>query len=138
MVFLNEYFYKFDGEGSDWTYMGHDPLLRLVGLNHGVYKLRIKVCVNGGICFEQHMLDFSIRTPFWKNPWLYAILSFVFLSLIMLIFRIRYSLKIAKIQKERDLEILRNKIAQDIHDEVGSSLTTNITLCAASHQIIAS
>jgi signal transduction histidine kinase/ligand-binding sensor domain-containing protein len=121
--FLNEYFYKFDGEGSDWTYMGHDPLLRLVGLNHGVYKLWIKVCVNGGICFEQHMLDFSIQTPFWKNPWLYAILSFVFLSLIMLIFRIRYSLKLAKIQKERDLEILRNKIAQDIHDEVGSSLT---------------
>lgn len=121
--YLNEYYYNFRDIQNTWIPIGHQPMLRLNGMNHGTYHMVIKVCQNGGACFEQELLTFNIQIPFWKNPLTYFIILLIFGLLMFFLLRYRYRFRIASLERIRDHELLRNKIAQDIHDEVGASLT---------------
>lgn len=121
--FLNTYYFRFFDKDSNWISIGKEPILRLSGIGYGNYKVQLKICQNGSICFHKNLIDFNINRPYWKSPWYYGILILIFVSLLFSIFIYDYRLKISEIEKDRDKEILRNKIAQDIHDEVGSSLT---------------
>lgn len=121
--FLNTYYFRFFDKDSNWISIGKEPILRLSGIGYGNYKVQLKICQNGSICFHKNLIDFNINRPYWKSPWYYGIFILIFVSLLFSIFIYDYRLKISEIEKDRDKEILRNKIAQDIHDEVGSSLT---------------
>lgn len=120
---LEKYYYKLYEENKDWTYIGDKPILRLAGIGYGNYHLRIRTCQNGNICFDTSVLHFKVNRPFWKSPLFYGLLAILVASFFLFIIIYDYRFKISEIEKERDKEILRNKIAQDIHDEVGSSLT---------------
>ncbi|MFZ1423422.1 MAG: histidine kinase [Saprospiraceae bacterium] len=121
--FLNRYYYRYVGIDTSWTYFGKNPVLHLEGIGYGKYNLQIKVCQNGNACFHKTILQFKVNRSFWKSPWYYAILVLILLGFLLFLIIFDNKLKITKIERERDKEILRNKIAQDIHDEVGSSLT---------------
>lgn len=120
---LEKYYYQTTEENNNWIYIGDKPILRLTGIGPGTYHLRIRTCQNGNVCFDASILNFQVKLPFWKSPLYYGALTLLVASFFLFIVIYDYRLKISEIEKERDKEILRNKIAQDIHDEVGSSLT---------------
>jgi signal transduction histidine kinase len=57
-----------------------------------------------------------IRPPYWRTWW------FVLLVIILVV-ALAYSVHRYRLRQTLQLERLRNKIASDLHDEVGSSLT---------------
>ena len=120
---LEKYYYQLYEENKDWTYIGDKPILRLAGIGYGNYHLKIRTCQNGNVCFDTSVLHFKVNRPFWKSPIFFGLIAILVASFFLFIVIYDYRLKISEIEKERDKEILRNKIAQDIHDEVGSSLT---------------
>lgn len=120
---FNKYYYRFAGSKEDWVYFGTQPILRMSGLGFGKYELEIKTCQNGDICFEKQILSFSIGRPFWKSPWFYLLVFGSFSLLIIWVFYSTNRAKLAIAEKERDREVLRNSISQDIHDEIGANLT---------------
>ena len=111
-----EYRYKLVGRDNDWniTTIG---LVNYPSLPYGDYTFKVKAISNFGVAsHEPATLSFSISPPFWATWW--------FLSLaIMCICGIAYVIHRFRVSKMLELERLRTRIASDLHDDVGSTLT---------------
>ncbi len=64
-----------------------------------------------------------MRRPFWQSPLYYSLLATLVLGVAAYYLRTRYRTRIAALEREQETERLRTSIAQDIHDEVGATLT---------------
>lgn len=127
---LDRYEYRFANQpGSQWASLGNESLLRLMGLGPGDYDVHIRVCTNGGHCFEQRLLQFRIGQRFTKTPLFFTLIGLLFAAPLFIYGRFRFRLRLAALEQDRERERLRNRIAQDIHDEVGGRLT-KISLAA--------
>jgi len=127
--YQNKYYYRLSNGKTPWIYIGDQPVLRLSGLGFGDYSLEIRVCQNGDACFDTKVMRFSVGRPFWESPWFYMLAFTLIGSLIFIAVNRTYHARLAEKQKELDRELLRHNISQDIHDEIGTSLT-RITLSA--------
>lgn len=127
--YQNKYYYRLSNGKTPWIYIGDQPVLRLSGLGFGDYSLEIRVCQNGNACFETKVMRFSVGRPFWRSPWFFLLTFTLIGSLIFIAVNRTYHARLAEKQKELDRELLRHNISQDIHDEIGTSLT-RITLSA--------
>jgi signal transduction histidine kinase len=71
--------------------------------------------------------DFVIHPPFWKTWWFFSICA---LSLSLLLYAL-YHYRIRQLMK---LHQVRNRIATDLHDDIGSTLTNINILSALSYK----
>src|SRR5204863_2231140 len=62
------------------------------------------------------VLAFTILPPIWQRWWFVAIVSIV-------IFALAYSLYRYRVSRLLELERVRTRIATDLHDDIGSSLS---------------
>jgi ligand-binding sensor domain-containing protein/two-component sensor histidine kinase len=116
-----QYAYKMEGFDKDWITIGNRKYASYTSLDPGNYTFKIKASWQEGAWSEQETsILVVVHPPFWKTWWFIS-LEILLISGLAYIF-IRY-----KISHSVKMEILRNKIASDLHDEVGSSLT-RITL----------
>lgn len=115
--YLNEYAYRFSEKDRIWKPIGQENILRLTGLQGGKYRITIKVCTNGGNCFEQKVLNIDIKKPFWKSPLYYGLLGLLLAIITGVYFKIKMN-NIVRIQR------LRQKISYDLHDDIGSNLSS--------------
>ena len=74
--------------------------------------------------FKVKQVDITVIPPFWKTTWFDALAILVSLSVIYFIFRVR--IQTIKRQQEQKLQLhkVRDKIARDLHDDVGASLSS--------------
>lgn len=111
------YRYKLDGLENDWNSPTHILEARYTNLKPGKYRFVVDVSYKGVWLGYNRSVEFSIRQAFWKTWW------FLLLST-MAIIMVFYSLYVnRKQQKEKQLQI-RLKIASDLHDDVGSTLSS--------------
>ncbi|HZV69916.1 MAG TPA: two-component regulator propeller domain-containing protein [Saprospiraceae bacterium] len=82
----------------------------------GDYRFEVKVKGWNGIFGEETFFSFKILPPFWQQAWF--VILFI-LSILGLVFSF-YRYRIRQLQRIQDV---RNRIASDLHDEIGSSLT---------------
>ena len=87
-----------------------------LNLSPGNYKFRVSSLSNGKWC-EPVIFSFTIKTPWWQSMWFYA---FCLLALI-LTFHLFYRFRINQILK---VQAVRNRIAADLHDDIGSTLSS--------------
>ncbi|MES2560276.1 MAG: two-component regulator propeller domain-containing protein [Bacteroidota bacterium] len=121
---LNTYFYKIEGLHRDWISLGTQPSLRLESLKGGEYTLLIKAIKGSrgvaSINTLTYLLD--IKQVFYQTIWFYLLLASGLALFIYFYFSNR-------LKTQQKLELLRVKIASNLHDEVGSILT-RITMSA--------
>jgi ligand-binding sensor domain-containing protein/two-component sensor histidine kinase len=113
----NQYAYILEGFEEDWNYSGKRRFVSYTNLSPGEYIFKVKGSNNDGIWNETGTaIKIVITPPFWKTWWFILISTAILAGLIILFvtYRVKYLLGI---------ERLRLKLAADLHDNIGSSLT---------------
>jgi len=115
---LNRYAYKMEGLDNNWINAGSRRNVSYANLDEGTYIFKVKACNNEGVWNNvPAKLTLIIKPPFWHSWWFYVLSAIVVLSALYTVYR--YNLNQLEIRIE-----LRDKIARDFHDELGSTLSS--------------
>lgn len=113
----NRYAYKLEGFNNDWTYTDlHQATY--TNLDEGEYLFRVKAANNDGTWNETGTYLLIKVTPLVVQRWYFKL--FLLLITALIIFGIWYY----RSQQRRRLEIFRESLARDLHDEMGSTLSS--------------
>jgi len=113
----NLYRYKITPGNKDWVYLGTEHTVNFANLTPDKYLLELSGSNSNGLWSSNiKKLSIIIYPPFYETYWFY---SLVVLTIGFVIFRFHH----VQSQKRSEMERLRLKIAKDLHDEVGSSLS---------------
>ena len=123
--FINErqilYSYRLKGSNdTTWSKPENIHEATYASLSPGEYRFEVKAIGWNGEDGIPAVFSFSISTPFWKQWWFIALS----ICLALIIFYGLYRYRIMQLVR---LQNVRNNIATDLHDDIGSSLT-NISI----------
>lgn len=114
----NKFAYKMKGIDKDWVNAGNEHSISYATLAPGRYHFLVKVAGSDGTWNEVPAeIYFTISTPWWKTWWFYSLVGVLVISILYSIYRFR-------IQQLKRVWSVRSKISQDLHDEVGATLTS--------------
>ncbi len=112
-----QYQYIMEGFDRDWIHSGNRRSARYTNLPPGSYTFRVKGTNSDGKWnAEGASLAITITPPFWERWWFRLLVG----SLILLALWGTYQYRVNKLL---EVERLRIRIASDLHDDIGSSLT---------------
>lgn len=112
------YYYKLDGRDKDWIRADRSLMVNYTQLPPGNYTFQVW-CENREGQHSEHITSFSftIKPPFWKTGWFVS-------TLLMMIAMIIYSMHWLRLNRLLAVEKVRNRVARDLHDDMGSTLST--------------
>lgn len=116
--------YDFILEGFDkvWTTNTQRNYLTYTHLPPGKYSFKVYAINKEGLkSVSPAVFNFEILTPFWQRWWFIALSILFFVLVVSLANYLIYQYKIRQALK---LEKLRTKISTDLHDEIGTSLSS--------------
>ena len=125
------YRYKLNPQDKEWI---STPLtsLSFANLNPENYTLHLQSKLNNGDWSEATLVKFSILPPFYKTNFFRISITTFLVAIIFLITRFITKRKYAKALQyaHTQEEVLkeRNRIASDIHDDIGAELTNLVIL----------
>lgn len=128
--------YRLDGLESEWTLPNTKRSAEYSFLRPGKYVFRVTACNNDGIWNPVGAsVAFEVLPYFWQTWWFegsaLAAGAGVVGALVVLATRRRLRRQFEQLERQRALERERARIARDIHDDLGASLT-RITLLSQS------
>ena len=110
--------YRLDGVENAWRTARPVEQLHYAGVPVGVHVLLVRVVdAFGRIGPEYRVLTIAVAAPFWQAWWFYA-------SIAAAVSMATYAWSRYRIAQAMKLQTVRNRIASDLHDEVGSSLSS--------------
>jgi signal transduction histidine kinase len=150
LEFLNSsairYAYKLEGVDNDWVYCGNNRTANYTKVHSGTYTFFVRSTnVEGTWNRDAISIPVVILPPWWQTWWFRVVIFFVCVGLTMLALRFYMKQKLRaqqeEIQKQQITELLntqeikslnammdgqekeRKRIAADLHDRIGSSLS---------------
>lgn len=113
----NQYKYKMEGFDKEWIFAGNHNYASYTNLDPGEYVFRVIASNNDGIWNNRgDYFRIIVEPPYWMTWWFRIVTAALVLSIIMIVYR-------SRIRRMLEIERLRVRIASDLHDEVGASLT---------------
>jgi signal transduction histidine kinase/ligand-binding sensor domain-containing protein len=110
--------YRLKGADAKWQYTKDVRSANYAQLSPGQYVFYVQSGNNIGVWNKNvASLAFTIKPPYWATWWFRTLL------LLLLAF-VLYQLYKYKIQHIRDIEAIRQGIATDFHDDLGSTLSS--------------
>ncbi len=112
------YYYKMSGIDNDWVKADRQNIINYTLLQPGNYTFSV-YCedIDGIRSPEITQLHIYIKPPFWRTYWFISTLFFVVALCIYAVHRLRVNKLLA-------VEKIRNRVARDLHDDMGSTLST--------------
>jgi signal transduction histidine kinase len=114
-----QYSYRLVKNGNeDWSTSSTLETVNFSTLNPGKYIFQVKALnANKEWSTNQAEYSFSILPPFWQRGWFIALFILVVVGVLYALYRYR-------IKQMKELFEIRQVIASDLHDEIGSTLTS--------------
>ncbi|MFY7841044.1 MAG: histidine kinase [Lacibacter sp.] len=94
-----------------------NPSLQLAPLQPGTYTIELRAIAVNGVSSAITTVTIAIQAPFWKTSWFWLLLFLIIISALVLLFRLR-------LKRLRQTAEMRNSISRNLHDEIGSTLTS--------------
>lgn len=120
--------YRLIGSDTAWSLPGRDERINFNSLDPGAYRFEVRARTNGGAWGPPASVGFTILPPFWATWWFRSLLVVVAATLIWIVFRIVLRIRLARqravLERERAVLEERIRIAQDLHDDLGSGLAS--------------
>ncbi|SMO73406.1 ligand-binding sensor domain-containing protein [Gracilimonas mengyeensis] len=111
------YEYKLSGIDPEWQQTSSRSI-KYPSLPPGEYTFKVHArSLNGSWSPEIEEVNFHITAPFWMQWWFWLIVTLMILGIIYLFYNYYRARKMV------DIERMRVRIASDLHDDVGASLT---------------
>jgi ligand-binding sensor domain-containing protein/two-component sensor histidine kinase len=112
------YSYQLEGFDKGWVDAGERNYVSYSNLEGGDYIFKVRVTASPGSWGREYTsVKLTIIPPYWKRAWFFVVCATVLLLAVYGIYRYR----INELLKRQGI---RNKIAQDLHDNVGSTLSS--------------
>ena len=116
-----------EGFNDDWQILGNKRVVQYTNLDAGKYTFRVKAANHEGRWSEQEAyVRLLVKEPFFTSKWFYGLLVLIVVGGIS-------SFYLSRLAYERETNKLRNRIANDLHDEVSNTLN-NIRIIAMESQ----
>lgn len=112
-----QFSYKLEGTNSDWSKSDPSHMANYANLPGGNYVFLVRISNLGDSEVEIARLPIRIIPPYWQRWWFYLVCAILMSILVWLIYRYRINELLKR-------QAIRNKIAQDLHDSMGSALSS--------------
>ena len=111
------YQYRLESVDADWSAPTNQSSVNYARLAPGDYSFSVRaIDAEGGVSPAPATLQFKILTPLWQRWWFLAFTTLLITAAV-------YSLYRYRVQQLLKVERMRTRIASDLHDDIGSSLS---------------
>lgn len=136
---LLTYQYKLSGLNEEWAETKNNTV-EFSALDPGVYVFQLRAKKYNSDWSKSELLKFEITAPFWGTLLfrlitansLIVILYFVLSNLVSK----KYRRQLALYEQQRALQLERNRISTDMHDDLGADLTNIVILAKIASKTI--
>ncbi|MBE7173188.1 MAG: histidine kinase [Williamsia sp.] len=113
-----EYQFMLEGVDKEWVNAGERNFAGYSNLKAGSYAFKVRASNQKGVWNKNYtILPITIVPPFWQRWWFYGLCMLLGASALYLF----YHYRINELLKR---QVIRNRIAQDLHDNLGSTLSS--------------
>ncbi len=135
-----QYFYKLEGLEKDWINSGTQRFAAYTNLSPGKYTFMAR-CQNRDGIFSKNItyLSILISPPLWATWWAYGLYFLIMVSIVYALYR-NHIRGLEKKQAEQikvmvaTQEEERKRISRDLHDDVGTKLSTLKLFLSSLHE----
>ncbi|MEP7169087.1 MAG: two-component regulator propeller domain-containing protein [Bacteroidota bacterium] len=114
----NQYSYMMEGADKDWIKPGNRQFTSYTNLPPGDYTFKVRAANYTGMWNEGvTSMKLIINPPWYSTWWFRVVMSFFIVAFLYGIYRYR-------LRQVMKLQEIRNRIASDLHDEIGSTLSS--------------
>ncbi len=113
----NRYSWMLEGADETWTPSSTRRSVTYAGLAPGAYTFRVRAANNDGVWNRRGLIVGLTLLPPWYATWFRALLVLAGATILYTFYRLRLARVLA-------LQGARNQIARDLHDDVGSTLSS--------------
>ena len=111
------YEYRIKGVDPDWQ-RTTERNAKYPSLPSGTHKFEVRARNAGGVwSTERASISFAVNAPFWLQWWFMLLVALIISGVVFLVYN-NY-----RVRKLVEIERIRVRIASDLHDDVGASLT---------------
>lgn len=110
------YMYRLDGLEANWINGYQSRVVRYSNLPPGKYTFMV-TSKNDQSFKNVLKRSFIIRPPFWRRWWFYVSCGFVLGAMV-------YGIYLNRMTQIKEIQGIRNKISQDLHDDIGASVSS--------------
>ncbi len=111
------YQFMLEGADNDWGMPINRRVVNYANLRPGSYRFRVRaVNADGIVSSEPASIAFTIVPPVWQRWWFIGLVALLLVALTHLVYRYHTRRLI-------ELERVRTRIATDLHDDIGASLS---------------
>jgi len=111
-----EFAYQHRFGDGEWSPSSRERRVHLAGLSSGRYRFEVRAALPDGTVGQPATLEFTIAPPLWRRWWF-------LLGAAMAIAGAAYAVHRQRLARLRELYQVRSRIASDLHDELGLSLS---------------
>jgi signal transduction histidine kinase/ligand-binding sensor domain-containing protein len=110
--------YQYRLNDNGWSRPGAHRTVSFAAMKPGEYTFAVRALAAGGMASDPPAtLTFAVSPPFWQSWWFILLITLLVVSVAALLYRYRVGHLL-------EIERLRVRIAGDLHDDVGTNLSS--------------